>query len=64
MAGEKRRTKCDKCNRLFQYGKEDEITHRLKSTFSSSIEKRTFCSTDCLIEYAKQIKKDGKEKYG
>ena len=50
MAGEHRRTRCDNCGALFQFGLG---THKVQVITPSSIEKRVYCSARCAVEGVK-----------
>lgn len=56
MAGKKRRTRCEQCKQMFQFGEtgysQKGITHKLQSWEPTSKLNTRFCSNKCLRDYA------------
>lgn len=55
MAGKKRRSRCEQCKGMFQYGEEEKTTHKLHSMYKTYRLSLVFCSNDCLFEYVAKI---------
>ena len=60
MAGKKRRTRCEQCKRMFQYGVDGEVTHKLHSMYKTFRLNTLFCSHACLHEYTTGLIKEDK----
>lgn len=50
MAGKKRRTRCDQCNRLFLLEDTNDF-HKVQSYHEFQVVKNIFCSNDCLKRF-------------
>lgn len=54
MAGKKRRTRCEQCKGMFQFG-ENIVSHKLLSTYKRHRMNVLFCSTECLHNYVGEM---------
>lgn len=61
MAGKKRRSRCEQCKSMFQYGEDGEVTHKLHSMYKTYRLNTLFCSHACLFQYMAEITTMGGE---